>query len=379
MENSSKKTITAILDAAGVHVGPNPDRPWDMVVHDERFYDRALRDNSIGIGEAYMEGWWDVERLDELAAKVLSSSAFEKLPRDPSAFVALIRAKLWNSGAKNKAFEVGQHHYDIGNDLFEKMLDKRLVYTCAYWQHGAKDLDEAQEHKLDLVCRKIGLDNRPGQTVLDIGCGWGSFAKFAAERYGAVVTGITVSKEQAELAVQLCKGLPVTIKLQDYRDVTEKFDHVISLGMFEHVGWKNYRTYMEVAHRVLKDDGYFLLHTIAHDRTTQTFEPWLGKYIFPNSHVPSYRQVAVAAENLFALEDWHSFGPDYDKTLMAWHRNFSAGWESLKATGKYDERFRRMWSYYLLGLAGAFRVRRNQLWQVVFSKLGNTAPYVSVR
>lgn len=249
-----------------------------------------------------------------------------------------------------------------------------MVYTCGYWKN-AKDLDEAQEAKLDLVCRKIGLAS--GQRVLDIGCGWGSFAKFAAENYGAQVVGITVSKEQVRLAQERCAGWPVEIRLQDYRAMRETFDRVISLGMFEHVGYKNYRTYFEVARRCLKEDGLFLLHTIGGNVSAKSTDPWIDKYIFPNSMIPSAAQIAKAAEGLFVMEDWHNFGADYDKTLLAWYQNVESHW--LELSTRYDERFHRMWRYYLLSCAGSFRVRVNQLWQIVYSKQGVQGGYTAIR
>jgi len=245
------------------------------------------------------------------------------------------------------------------------MLDKGMNYSCGYWQK-AKTLDDAQEAKLDLICRKVNLS--PGMAVLDIGCGWGGFARYAAENYQANVTGITVSSKQVKWARDYCHDLPVTILLQDYRDQKGTFDRIISIGMFEHVGVKNYRKYMKVVHRCLKSDGLFLLHTIGGNRSVGTCDPWLTKYIFPNAMLPSARQITSAAEGLFVLEDWHSFGPHYDTTLMAWHDNFTWGWEQLSPG--YDERFYRMWTYYILCCAGSFRARDNQLWQIVFSKKG---------
>ena len=254
------------------------------------------------------------------------------------------------------------------------MLDTRMVYTCAYWK-DATDLDAAQTAKLDLVCRKIDL--QPGQKILDIGCGWGSFACYAASEYGAEVVGVTVSKEQAELARKRCAGLPVEIRLQDYRDVTEQFDHIISLGMFEHVGDKNFRSYMEKVHQCLKDDGLFLLHTIGHMLTVKNGDPWINRYIFPNSQIPSVYHIGKAIDNLFVMEDWHNFGADYDRTLLVWYNNFKQHWPELKKN--YDDRFYRMWRYYLLMCAGVFRARYIQLWQIVLSKNGIPGGYYSVR
>jgi len=372
MTNKLKLRIDNLLEGTGITI--NGKNPWDIIVHDERFYARVIAEGSLGLGESYMDGWWDCQALDQMFARLLRIDIRSNIKPSLSAIADAIKAHTVNLQKRARAYKIGEAHYDLGNDLYNAMLDKRLVYTCGYWK-DAKNLDEAEEAKLDLVCKKIGL--KPGQKVLDIGCGWGSFAKFAAEKYGAHVVGITVSKEQIELANKLCKGLPVEIRLQDYRDVNEPFDHIISLGMFEHVGYKNYRTYFEVAERCLKDDGIFLLHTIGSSTSSITVDRWIGKYIFPNSMIPSAAQITKAYEGLFVMEDWHNFGPDYDKTLMAWQHNFESHWNELK--DKYGERFHRMWNYYLLCCAGSFRARDNQLWQIVLTKKGLVGGYQSIR
>jgi len=371
MKNIIKK-IEADLESADIQI--NGTRPWDIQVLDGRLFDRVVSKGSLGLGEAYMDGWWEAEALDQFFTRVLRAELEKKHALTPTLVFEYVKAMLTNQQRKEKAYEIGEQHYDVGNDLYKLMLDKRMVYTCGYWQ-GAETLDEAQEAKLDLVCKKIDL--QPGQRVLDIGCGWGSFAKYAAETYGAEVVGITVSKEQVDLARERCKGLPVEIRFQDYREIDEPFDHIVSLGMIEHVGSKNYRTYMQAVHRCLKDDGIFLLHTIGGNKSVQTTDPWIAKYIFPNSHLPSIRQLALAAEGLFVMEDWQNFGAYYDKTLMAWYQNFDNHWDELKLN--YSGEFYRMWKYYLLSCAGSFRVRKNQLWQVVFSKRGIPGGFVAPR
>jgi cyclopropane-fatty-acyl-phospholipid synthase len=202
--------------------------------------------------------------------------------------------------------------------------------------------------------------------VLDIGCGWGGLAYFMAKHYGASVVGVTISAEQQKMAQARCQELDVDIRLQDYRDLNEQFDRIVSVGMFEHVGPKNYRTYFDVADRNLKPDGIFLLHTIGSKRTDNNVDPWINKYIFPNGCLPSVRQIANASEPHFIVEDWHNFGADYDTTLMAWHSRFQEAWPEI--ADNYSERFKRMFSYYLNACAGAFRARDIQLWQVVFSR-----------
>lgn len=357
-----KRRVSELLAKADIKIDGN--HPWDIQVKNDKFYSRVVAQGTLGFGESYMDGWWDCKELDVACTKLLSARLQNEV-RPKSDVLLWLKAKLVNAQSKSRAFRIGEHHYDIGNDLYKAMLDKRMVYTCGYWK-DAKSLDKAQEDKLDLVCKKIGL--KPGMTVLDIGCGWGSFLKFAAKKYKVKGVGVTVSAEQVKLGKELCKGLPVEFRLQDYREVDEKFDRIVSLGMFEHVGYKNYRTYMEVASRCLKDDGLFLLHTIGGNRSVTRTDPWIGKYIFPSSMLPSIAQIGKSIEGLFVMEDWHNFGADYDKTLMAWFENFEKAWPELKKN--YDERFYRMWKFYLLSCAGSFRSRMNQLWQVVLSKNG---------
>jgi cyclopropane-fatty-acyl-phospholipid synthase len=372
MDKLAKKTMHELATLANVKV--NGDRPWDIQIHNENFYPRILKGSSLALGESYMDGWWDCQQLDQLICNILKAKIEDKIKKNYKLIFNLLLASLFNYQSKKRAPIVGKKHYDTGNPLFRAMLDSNMNYTCGYWKN-TDALDQAQIAKLDLVCQKIGL--KADMKVLDIGCGWGAFAKHAAQNYGATVVGITISQEQVELGSKLCQGLPVKIKFQDYRTVDEQFDRIISLGMFEHVGYKNYKTYMRTVNRCLKDDGLFLLHTIGSNKSSVHNDPWLHKYIFPNSMLPSSKQIAKAYEGLFVMEDWHNFGPDYDKTLMAWHNNFTQHWDKLKAN--YDERFQRMWNYYLLSCAGTFRAREAQLWQIVFSKDGVDKGYASIR
>ncbi len=362
--------------AAGAGVTINGDAPWDIQVLDARAYRRILAQGSLGFGEAYMDGLWECRRLDQLFDCLLRSRADEKI--DGGLRLRLLgdvlRHSLFNLQSSRRAFQVGERHYDIGNDVFEAMLDPTLSYSCAYW-HDAASLRDAQQKKLDMICRKLEL--KPGERLLEIGCGWGGLAFFAANHYGVEVTGITVSKEQQAVAQSRCAGLPVSIELMDYRDLGGRFDKIVSVGMFEHVGPKNYAAYFDTVHRTLEDDGLFLLHSIGTAVSTPRTDPWIDRYIFPNGKLPSAVEIAAAVERRFLIEDWHNFGPDYDRTLMAWWENFDTAWPFLEA--RYGKRFYRMWKYYLMSCAGFFRSRQGQLWQLVLSKPERTQTYRSVR
>ena len=368
------RAVQALAAAAGVQF--NGAAPWDIQVADQRLYRRILLEGTLGLGEAYMDGWWECEQLDQLFQRLLAIDA----DRCIDSWMRLrlvgdvVRHSLFNHQSSRRAFLVGERHYDIGNDVFETMLDPTMSYSCGYWQH-ASTLEEAQLNKLDMICRKLEL--QPGERLLDIGSGWGGLARYAAEHYGVEVFGITVSKEQQKLARARCKGLPVSIELLDYRDLSGQFDKVVSVGMFEHVGPKNYPQYFSIVERLLKEQGLFLLHTIGNHQTSRRLDPWIDKYVFPNGRLPSAAEIAGAVEGRLLIEDWHNFGADYDRTLMAWWDNFERGWPAL--TDKYGPRFYRMWKYYLMSCAGFFRSRQGQLWQLVLSKRSRSGVYRSVR
>lgn len=365
------RRATELLATAGVSVGGK--NPWDMQVHHPATFDRILTRGSLGLGESYMEGWWDCDALDELMARILSARLDQQVGRAGWIWASL-KARLSNLQSEQRAWLVGQVHYDLGNDLYEAMLDPSMAYSCGYWAQ-AESLEAAQTAKLDLICRKLQL--RPGMSLLDIGCGWGSLMLFAARHYGVQCVGLTVSREQARLGAVKAGDLPVRFELADYRQFNpqglQRFDRVASVGMFEHVGHKNYRAYFDMARRSLRDDGLFLLHTIGKNHTGWAIDPWIEKYIFPNGELPSSSEIAFYSERDFVMEDWHNFGADYDKTLMAWHERFEAAWPSLQA--RYGERFYRMWRYYLLCCAGTFRARDNQLWQLVLAPRGLVGGY----
>ena len=355
-----------VLRRAGITIGG--DAPWDIQVHDDRVYARALRDGTLGVGEAYVEGWWDCPAIDQMFER-LTRTRLDLVLRESWVLVAnSIRSRLFNLQAA-RAFEVGERHYDVGNDLYRAMLGPRMVYTCAYWQK-ADSLDAAQEAKLDLVCRKIGAG--PGMRILDLGCGWGGFAAFAAQNYRATVVGYTVSREQCTWARERYATLPVEIRLEDYRNATGSYDAVVSIGLMEHVGPKNYRAYMELATRCLAPGGTVFVHTIGGQEPRTQIDPWYHKYIFPNAVIPTLGQLTTAMHDLLVIEDIHNIGPDYDRTLMAWWTNFDQAWSSLR--DKYGARFYRTWKFYLMTSAAQFRARALNLFQIVATACGTKQP-----
>ncbi|MBJ8824120.1 MULTISPECIES: cyclopropane fatty acyl phospholipid synthase [Citrobacter] len=350
-----------LLSQADIRI--NGSRAWDIQLHHTGFFKRVLQQGSLGLGESYMEGWWDCERLDILFCKILKAKLDQQMPGNLKDILRIACARLFNLQSRSRAWIVGKEHYDIGNDLFALMLDPHMQYSCGYWK-DATTLEDAQNAKLKMICEKLQL--KPGMRLLDIGCGWGGLAEYAARHYGAVVEGVTISKEQQKMAQQRCEGLDVNILLQDYRDLDKHYDRIVSVGMFEHVGPKNYDTYFSIADRCLKPDGLFLLHTIGSNKKGMSVDPWINKYIFPNGCLPSISHIAEASESRFVMEDWHNFGSDYDKTLMAWHERFNQAWPELSS--RYSATFRRMFNYYLCACAGAFRARDIELWQVLFSR-----------
>ncbi len=364
--------IRDLLSHADITI--NGNRPWDIIVQDERLYDRLLRDRALALGEAYMDGWWNCDDLSDCIRRILTAN-LERAISVRQLVVPVLKARLFNLQKKHLAARDVSSHYDRGNDLFKAMLDRRMTYSCGYWK-DAEDLDAAQEAKLDLICRKIGL--REGDHVLDIGCGWGSFMKYAAEKYGVSCVGVTLSKQQRTLGEQLCEGLPIEFRLQDYRDLNERYDHIVSIGMFEHVGPANYDSFMQVVERCLRDEGLFLLHTIGTKSAAIEPDSWSERYVFPGSHLPAAHELVNAVGERMIIEDWHNFGVDYADTLDAWYENFHRNWQG-NLDRNYDERFYRMWKYFLMSSSGSFRARRNHLWQIVFSKRGVPGGYQSVR
>jgi cyclopropane-fatty-acyl-phospholipid synthase len=369
--------VADLLKQADITIGG--PRPWDIAVRDARFYKRAIAGGAIGLGESFMDGFWDCPALDQAIARMLRADLRKKLKLAPWMAADIVAEHVPNLAyvwpglrpylSRFRSFKAAaETHYEAGNDFYQTVLDKHMIYSCAYWADGATTLEQAEDAKLAMSCRK--LDLRPGQRVLDIGCGWGGFAKYAAENFGVTVVGYTISAEQRALAIERCRGLPVEIRLDDYRNITGRYDRVASFGMFEHVGRDNFVTYMQVVDNSLVDDGLFLLESIGDDISNSRCNPWFQKYIFsaPTSMFPSIKEIAAAAEGRFTVEDWHNFGADYAPTLRAWNDNLIAHRDWIVA--RYGERFHRMFVFYFLSCAGAFEARVYQMWQILFAKRG---------
>ncbi|PTL90742.1 cyclopropane-fatty-acyl-phospholipid synthase [Halomonas litopenaei] len=364
--NRPRLIIEQLLEGSGIRL--NGPEPHDIQIYHPDLFARILHQGTLGLGEAYMDGWWEARRIDQLAHRLLRHGLGQRSRSAASHLFYRLQAGFFNLQSRARAYQVGEVHYDLGNDLFRYMLDDTMCYSCGYWRQ-ATTLHQAQLAKLDLVCRKLAL--RPGMHLLDIGCGWGSLAEHAARHYGVSVTGITISREQVALARERCQGLPVDIQLADYRDLQGQYDRIASIGMFEHVGQRNYTTFFRTVADLLPDDGLFLLHTIGSNTSRITADPWIHRYIFPNGVLPSARQICQHSEETLMVEDWQNFGPDYDPTLLAWLANLDACWHDIARhynTRHCNERTYRMLRYYLAICAGAFRARYLQLWQVVFSR-----------
>ena len=357
---AARELVENLLRQADIEI--NGTRPWDLQVHRGEFFPRVLAGGTLGFGESYMDGWWDCEALDQLSCRALRAHLDERFSYSPRSLLALATSLLANQQTRHRARCVGRQHYDLGNEFFQAMLDPCMQYSCAFFAEG-DDLAAAQRRKLEMICQRLRLE--PGLRLLDIGCGWGGLAKYVAENYGCSVVGLTVSREQQQFAEHWCRGLDVQIQLRDYREVQGKFDRAVSVGMIEHVGFKNYRRYLRATADSLGEGGRFLCQGICNPISKMQLDPWIERYIFPNSVLPSLSRLTAAAEGHFLVEDVINFGQHYDPTLLAWNENFQRAWPYFHAT--YGERFRRMWRFYLLSCAGAFRARSLQVYGILFT------------
>jgi cyclopropane-fatty-acyl-phospholipid synthase len=367
----SKNLCLTILDKAGVPI--NSPEPWSIHVKNEMLWDRVVSQHELGLGESYMDGWWECQAIDQMLTKLVTADAVSQLTPSLSIIWSAIKSNILNMQTKTRAAKNAKHHYNIGNELYERMLDSEMAYSCGYWKR-AKNLNEAQLDKFDLICKKLKLEK--GMTLLDIGSGWGGFLRHAVKNYGVIATGVSPADQQILLAKARSVGLNINFYQMDYRDLTGRFDRIVSIGMMEHVGPKNFKEFFEKCEELLTDDGIMLHHLISSTRSQYETDGFFNRYIFPGGVIPSPAQITRAAEDIFVLEDVHNFGLDYDKTLMSWHRNISQKWDEIP---EYDIRFKRMWDYYLLASAAGFRSRNLNLNQYVFRKEGILEPYIANR
>ena len=364
MSKAIQNFLASALAEVDVKLGG--DRPWDVRIHNSKTYGRIARQGSLGLGESFMDGWWECDQLAEMFTRTLTSPRLAALADRGTLWMRLLQLLTNPQTIKKSREEVGRTHYIHRNRFYQLMLDPLMLYTCGYWDEniGSRDLDGAQRAKLDLVAVKLGL--KPGMKVLDIGCGWGGGAYYLANNYGVEVTGITLSESQLEMAEDLCSGVSASFELCDYRLHQGRYDRIYSLGMLEHVGNKNYRTYLEKVRQLLDSEGLFLLQSIGQNPGLPFNDPWIDKYIFPGSFIPSGIEIAKAMDGILIMEDWQNFGLHYVPTLEGWAENLRRNEDEILSS-LCDERELRMWHFYLASSAAFFRVRQLQLFQVLMS------------
>lgn len=352
----------AFLEQADIQV--EGSRPWDIKICHPGFFKCIMQQGLLGLGESYMDGWWECERLDIFVYKFLSGQLDEALPTHLHDILKFFSAKLLSIRSDENNSKRGHNDYEIGDDIFAIMLDSYMQYSCGCWRQ-ATCLNEAQTAKLDMMCEKLQLT--PGMRVLDIGCGWGGTAEYMARHYDVYVEGITDSTEQQKIAQARCEGLNVTIMLGDFRDpLDDQFDRIIALGTLQNIGLKSYKTFFEWVASCLRPDGFFLLQSIGSGQLVNHIGPWINKYIFPGGCLPSGEQIIHSTQPYLHIEDWINLGEDYDKTFMAWEKRINTAWPELRH--HYSPKFKRMLDYYLCSCAGFLRARKLNMWEVVFSR-----------
>lgn len=362
MQQLLRSAAELLLSSADIRI--DGERPWDIRVRDRRAFIHALCLGSLGFGDGYVAGWWTCDDLEEMAFRLARARLEERVAeRLPRALATRLLATLLNQQTPLGSLQVARRHYDLGNDLFLAFLGARKNYSCGYFDE-THDLDVAQTQKLELLCRKLRL--APGERLLDIGGGWGEFARYAAQHHGVRVTSINISDEQLRFAREYCRGLDVELVRCDYRDMAGRFDKVAAIAMFTHVGYRNYRAFFHKVHELLDPDGVFVMEGIWGSVATKTLDAWMEKHIFPRSQLPSAAQTFSASEGLFSVEHLHNFGHAYAKTLRAWKQNLERAWPSLRA--RYDDAVLRVFQYYFQMCAGYFRARAVHNWQLVYTK-----------
>jgi cyclopropane-fatty-acyl-phospholipid synthase len=361
--------------------GGSGHEPLDatLIVHDNRFFRRVLLGSDIGLGEAYMDGDWSSPDLVTLTRLMIRNLALVEQRGGPGRALVRLFGGVARRLRDNSITGSRQHiheHYDLGNDFFRLFLDDQLMYSCGYYETGRETLELAQQAKLDQICRK--LDLRPGDHVLEIGTGWGGFAAWAATRYGCRVTTTTISEEQYRHARDWVArlgdaGSRIEVLLADYRQLSGRYDKIVSIEMFEAVGLNHYDDYFGAVDRLLKPDGSMLLQTITMDE--QHFPryhgspDWIEKYIFPGGELASIGEILESLTRVTSMSLYHAenLGTHYARTLHDWRARYRRQIERVQALG-FGERFVRMWDLYLAYCEAAFLERHTGVFQLVLNK-----------
>ena len=334
--------------------------PVALRIHDRTFFRRIATRGKLGFGESYTAGEWDADDLPALFELLLRNARDAAARHAGARRVLDLRPRLRRRNGVRRARRNIAYHYDLGNELFELMLDETMTYSCAVFERSDMSLEQAQQAKYDRICDTLSL--APGDRVLEIGCGWGGFAHHAAARYGCRVTGLTISREQAHVARGRTAGLPVEIRELDYRDVEGTYDKVVSIEMLEAIGADQYGTYFETIDRVLARGGRAVVQTILvpeqrWERYRSTPD-WIERYVFPGCLIPSLATLADAAARSSRLGIYgvDEIGSHYAETLRRWRENVHREIAAVRRLG-YDRRFERVWDFYLSFCEAAFRTR----------------------
>jgi len=356
---------------------PSNQPPVQWYIKSDEALRRALRDGALGFGESFMDGEWDTNDIEGFCNNLLKLEGVEKelgwraLPLLGSLLLGAASSRLIPRNTLTSAPKNVSHHYNISNKLYEKMLGPTMMYSSAYFTKPGMSLDEAQREKMRLLAQK--LDLRPGHRFLEIGFGWGSMAHFLATEYGVSVTAVSLSAEQLAFAKEHRAHPNVEFLLQDYRTLqagAKPFDRIISVEMIEHVGRKHLPDFFAKCDELMVDDGVMVIQSIGCAIwKVMVGKSFIEKYIFPGCEPPQQTDFADVASR-WHLEDWQGFGKDYARTMRLWCANLK-NWEGLE---EFDDRFRRMWEYYLLSCAGSFDRRRTKVWQLVYTKTASHRP-----
>ncbi len=363
-----RRPVEHIFSRAGVSI--NGTKPWDIRVNDNRFYRDVLINGSLGLGESYMRQQWTTDDLEGLFYRLCSSDLEKTSRRIPSQHFSRLFDFFINRQSHARAKSNAEHHYNLGNDLFFEFLGKFKNYSCGYFEN-ADTLDEAQAAKMHKLCQL--LDLKKGDRLLDVGGGWGEFAKFAATQYDCDVTSINIAQEQINHAREHCRDTAVEIVKSDYRDMTGTYNKIAVVAMFTHVGHKNYRVFMQTMSGLLEPGGKMVMETVGGLESKTRCEPWTDKYIFPGGLIPSMEQIDHSVRGLFKRDSVHEFGHHYAVTLQHWHRNFIEAWPRLRA--HYSESMRLMFEYFFLSVAGDFRAKGLLHYHIAFSKMADDAAH----